>query len=220
MLIALLLAASAAAPLEVVGFSPDDKYVAFVEHGVGEGSGFPWARLRVLDIARSADALPPVEVTLDSGKPADTEDAAVRKARASADAARAKLGVASWAAPRAIAHEANGEMSDHGGAPIGTLELKQRTGKGKCEEPFRPLLLKLTVIWLDDDHPSKVADEKKPPKDRQCATECGVGDIYAHGKAALFFARCNVQGFEGPATKYSPYTAMLTYGLDEPVPAQ
>ncbi len=220
MLIAFLLAASSAAPVEVVGFSPDDKYVAFIEHGVGEGSGFPWAKLRVLEVARSADAVPPVEVTLNSGGPNDTENAAVQKARASAEVVRGKLGIASWAAPRVIAHDEKGEMNERSGAPIGNLEIKERSGRGKCEEPFRPLVLKLTVIWLDDDHPSKVADEKRPPKDRPCATGCGVGDIYAHGKAALFFARCTVQGFEGPATKYSPYAAVLTYGLDEPVPAQ
>jgi hypothetical protein len=98
--------------------------------------------------------------------------------------------------------------------------MQQRAGKGKCDEPFRPLLLKLTVLWLDDDRPAKVAEEKKTPKERPCATECALGDIYAHGKAVLAFAKCTVQGYEGPTTKYTPYTAKLTYGLDEPLPAQ
>lgn len=219
MLIALLVAA-AAAPVEVVGFSADDKYVAWIEHGTSEGSGFPWARLHVTDVARSADAVPAVQVTLDSGKEGDTEEAAVQRARSSAQSMRGMLGVSSWVSPRVIQHDAKGEMSDRTGAPIGTVELKQREGKGKCEEPFRALLLKLTVLWLDDDRPSKIADEKKPPRERPCATGCALGDIYAHGKAALVFAKCGVQGFEGPATKYTAYTAKLTYGLDEPLPAQ
>ncbi|HZX94979.1 MAG TPA: DUF2259 domain-containing protein [Myxococcales bacterium] len=220
MLLALLLAAAAAGPVEVVGFSPDDKYVAFIEHGVAEGSGYPWARLRVMDVGRSADAAAPVSITLDSGKDTDTEEGAVRKARDAAEAARVKLGIASWAAPRIIQTDDKGELSDHTGAPIGTLEIKERAGKGKCEEPFRPLLLSLVIHWLDDDKPARVAEEKKPPKDRSCAGECALGGVFAHGKVALVLAKCTVQGFEGPSTHYSPYTARLPYGLDEPLPAQ
>ena len=112
MLIALLLAANAL-PIEVVGFSPDDRYVAWIEHGFGEGSGYPWARLYVIEVSRSAYDLPPVEVTLDSGNQTDSEDAAVRKARAAADPARARLRVSSWVAPRVIQHDEKGELRDH-----------------------------------------------------------------------------------------------------------
>src|SRR3954447_25153902 len=119
MLLALVLAAATTSPVEVVGFSPDDKYVAWIEHGVSEGSGYPWARLHVTAVTRSADATAPVAITLDSGKDTDTEEAAVQQARAAAAAARAKLGVACWAAPRVIQHDDKGELSDHTGAPIG-----------------------------------------------------------------------------------------------------
>ncbi|SRR6266404_9396675 len=221
MLIALLLAANAL-PIEVVGFSPDDRYVAWIEHGVGEGSGYPWARLHVIEVSRSADALPPVEVTLDSGKETDSEDAAVRKARAAADPARARLRVSSWVAPRVIQHDEKGELRDHRGAPIGTLQIEERAtradSKSKCEAPFRPLLLRLSLFFLDDDKPARLAEDKKLPKDRPCASGCEVAGVFAHGKAALAFARCGVQGFEGPSTKYSAYAGTLPYGLDEPIP--
>src|SRR5262249_35590936 len=173
MLIALLLAANAL-PIEVVGFSPDDKYVAWIEHGVAEGSGFPWARLHLTEVARSADASAPVEIKLDSGKDTDTEDAAVKQARAAAEGERARLRVASWAAPRVIQHDEKGELSDHTGAPIGTLQIEERVAKGKstCEEPFRPVLLRLAMFFLGDDRPARLAEDKKPPKDRPCATSC------------------------------------------------
>ena len=112
MLIALLLAAGPALPIEVVGFSPDDRYVAWIEHGVSEGSGYPWARVHVTEVSGSGEAIPPVKITLDSGRDTDTEDAAVRKARAAADAARGKLRVESWVTARIIQHE-QGELSDH-----------------------------------------------------------------------------------------------------------
>jgi len=215
MLIALLLAANAL-PVEVVGFSPDDRYVAFIEHGVAEGSGFPWARLRVIDVARNADATAPVEVQLDSGKETDTEDAAVKRARAAAESARGKLRVASWVPARTVQAEENGELTKPSGAPIGTVQIEERVAKGKssCEEPFRPLMLRLALYFLGDDKPARLAEEKKPPKDRACATSCTLAGVFAHGKAALMLARCGVQGSEGPATKFSAYAGTLPYALE------
>jgi len=223
MLIALLLALGPL-PIEVVGFSPDDRYVAWIEHGVSEGSGYPWASLHVTEVSRSAEAVPPVKIRLDSAQDTDTEVAAVRKARAAADAARGKLRIASWVAPRIIQHDEKGELSDHRGAPIGTVQIEERVASGKdkakCDEPFRPLLLRLVVLFLDDDHPARLAEDRKLPTDRPCASTCELAGVFAHGKSALAFTRCGVQGFEGPGTKYTAYAGTLPYGLDEPLRAQ
>jgi hypothetical protein len=203
------------AAIQVIGFSPDDKYVAYMEHGVGAGSGNAFATLHILDVRKGAPAQAPVEIRLDGGD----EDAAVSQARAAAERAREALHVAEWAPPREIAHDDHGAMSDAQGAPIGTLELKSRSAgpreRARCEEPFQPLLLKLTVLWMDDDHPSRMTDEKKLPAGRPCASECALDKVYAHGKAALVLVKCTVQGFEGPEAKISAYTAQLTYGLAE-----
>src|SRR6267154_981317 len=121
MLIALLLAANAL-PIEVVGFSPDDRYVAWIEHGVGEGSGYPWARLHVTEVSRSADAVPPVDITLDSGKETDSEDEAVRGARAAADSAGGTPRVSSGGAAPVIRTDGTGDLRNPGGAPVGTLQ--------------------------------------------------------------------------------------------------
>ena len=217
MMIALALVV--AAPIEVVGFSPDDRYAAWIEHGVGAGSGFPFATLHVTDIAKSAEALPPRTVTLDGGRETDTEEAAVERARALADDAREKLEIKEWAHARNIQHD-NGEMSDHEGAPIGTMEVKARKAAGRCQEPFAPLLLKITVHFLDDDKPARLVEDKRVPKDRPCLTGCALDRIYAHGKAALVFVKCGAPGFEGPASKLVALTGTLPYGLDEELPAE
>jgi hypothetical protein len=216
MLIALLFAANAL-PVEVVGFSPDDRYVAWIEHGVGEGSGHPWARLHVTEVSRSADAVPPVHITLDSGKETDSEDEAVRKARAAADSAGGKLRVSSWIAARVIRTDEKGDLRDARGAPVGTLQIEDRAtradAKSKCDAPFRPLLLRLSIFFLDDDKPARLAEDKKLPKDRPCASSCEVAGVFAHDNAALAFTRCGVQGFEGASTKYTAYAGKLPYPL-------
>ena len=55
LLFGLLLPAAAAAgdyaDLAIVGFSPDGKYFAYIEHGVQDGSGFPYANAYVIDTA-------------------------------------------------------------------------------------------------------------------------------------------------------------------------
>jgi predicted secreted protein len=215
MILALLFAA---APVDVVGFSPDDRYVAWIEHGTAEGSGHPWARLHVTEVARSADAVAPVEVTLDSGKPADTEETAVKQARAAADAARGKLRVTSWTAARPVEHDSAGELSDRDGAPLGTVQIEQRPAKGKgsaCEEPFRPVLLRVMISLMGDDRPRRLGEDKSVPKDRPCASTCELGGVFAHGKAVLAVIRCAVKGFEGASSKYSAYTGTLPHGLVE-----
>jgi len=213
MLLALLLAA---APVEVVGFSPDDRYVAWIEHGVAEGSGYPWARLHVVDVARSGDVMPPVEVKLESGSATDSERAAVNQARAAADSVRAKLKVTSWEPAKAVEHDAGGELSEASGAPLGTVQVEQKSVKGKapvCEEPFKPALLRLTISLMGDDRTRRLGEDKSVPKDRPCVATCELDGVFAHGKAVLAFTKCGVKGFEGASAKYTAYTATLPHGL-------
>ncbi|HTO97417.1 MAG TPA: DUF2259 domain-containing protein [Myxococcales bacterium] len=213
----MLLALLCAAAVEVVGFSPDGRYAAYVEHDVGEGSGIPWARLRIANVSRGADAMPPVEIRLDSGKATDTEEEAVRRARAKASEALGKLSVASWAAPHAIRVEGNGELKERSGAPLGTLQITAReaTARNKCDEPFRPLLLRLLLFLLDDDRPKPFAEEKAVPRERPCASSCELSALFSRGKAALALVKCAVPGFEGPATRTTAYAGPLPFALDE-----
>src|SRR2546428_697234 len=77
--------------------------------------------------------------------------------------------------------------------------------KSECGEPFRPFLPRLVVLFLDDAPPARLAEDKKLPTDRPCASTCELAGVFAHGKSALAFTRCGVQGFEGPGTKYTAY---------------
>src|SRR5512140_3841838 len=118
MLIALLLAPAPTHPVDVVGFSPDNKYVAWIEHGVGEINGFPWAVLHVTDVAQSADAVPTARISFDNGDPEDTEQKAVKQARANAETWRPRLHVSSWVAPRRIRHDDQVELLNAKGKPF------------------------------------------------------------------------------------------------------
>src|SRR3954447_17908225 len=214
MLIALLLAAAATHPLDVVGFSPDNKYVAWIEHGVGESNGFPWARMHVTNVAQNAEAVPTAQIVFDLGDPADTEQKAVKQARVAAETWKRRLKVSSWVAPRHIRHDDQGELLDAKGKPFATVNIKVSSGPATCQAPYRPLLLEVLVQRNKDTEPTRLAQDSAPLRDRPCMVACLVGDVYTHGKATLVLAACGVDAFQGrPVTRYTAYAGVLPYSL-------
>jgi hypothetical protein len=208
---------------EVLGWSPDGAYVATLDHGVGEGSGFPWAKLRLYDTAKRKLAAEPTTVTLET--PGATEAEAVRAAKKKAEGEKTRLRIREWVPGKQIAHDDKGELSEQSGAPIGTLKLTATKASKKqqartCEDPFIAQRLKLVMYFLDDDKPFTVLDEKATPKDRACVGSCKLGPVFAQATAALFVVECQVQGFEGAATLSYPVAVKLPYGLDVELPKQ
>jgi predicted secreted protein len=191
------------AAVQILGFSPGDKQVAYLETGANEGSGEAYAKLHVIDIAKNAG-----KVTSFAG-----QDAAAQALKAASSTA--------WAKPRTIEHDDRGELSDRTGAPIGTLELTTRkAAKSSCDEPFDALLLKVVIHFMDDDKPTAVGSEKSLPKMRPCASSCALDKVYAHGKAALVLVKCVTPGFEGKGETITAFAKSLPYGLDEDLPPQ
>lgn len=215
-LLASIVSGATPATYDVLGFSPDGRYVALVEHGVFDGSGFPWARLTVLDSSRNAVVAAPPRVELQDGE--GDEAKAVEKARGLADEARAKLKITAWAPATAVTVEEHGQLRAKDGSPVGNLEVKTRAGKSpkgaSCDEPFAPLLVKLTMYFMDDEKPYVVFDEKKLAA-RRCVTGCAIKSVHAKGKAALFGVVCTEQGFEGATELLVPVAGRVAYPLDE-----
>jgi hypothetical protein len=215
MLIALVLAAAAVHPVDVVGFSPDNKYVAWIEHGTNEVNGFPWARMHVTEVARSVDAVPTVQVTFDTGLEGETEQKAVKQARVAAETWRRKLKVSSWVPPRKIRHDDQGELLDAKGKPFAAVDLKTSAGQATCQQPYKALLLEVLVHRNQDTEPTRLAGDASTRRDYPCTIACGLGDVYTRGKAALVFAGCGVDAFQGqPVTRYSAYTGVLPWKLE------
>lgn len=219
----LVAGAAHADTLEVLGWSADGAYVALVAHGVGEGSGHPWARLTILDTSKRKSVAEPTKVDLDSEGATEADAVTAVKKRAAEE--RARLKISAWVPGKAVAHDEKGELREQAGPPIGTLELTAtKAGKKQqarpCDEPFVAQRLKLVMHWMDDETPFSILDEKKTPKERACVTACKLGSVFAQAKAAVFILECGIQRFEGPATLSFPVVTKLPYGLDEDLPPQ
>jgi predicted secreted protein len=217
MLLALLLAAAPAAPIEFIGFSPDARYAAYVDHGVADGSGFPYASLQIVDVARNRPAAPPVKVSLQGGAASDTEEAAVKQAKAGAAPVMKRLKIASWVPGKELKVTGK-ELENNGGEPLGSVEVKSKRARGVCEEPFLPLLLSLEFNLIDDET-RKVSQERVLPPHR-CLSECAASRVFSYRKGFLVLARCSSRGFEGPAATFVPLAGVLPQGIDEDLPAQ
>ena len=207
-------AAASAQTLEVLGWSEDGGYVALIEHGVGDGSGFPWGTLTILETAKNK---PAASARVDLRNDGASEADAVTQLKKKAEAERKRLKISRWVPGKTIAHDEKGALREPEGNPIGTLELKPTRATRKqqareCAEPFGAFLMKVELSLLDAEKPLVVLDEKRVPKERACVTTCQLGPVYAQAKGALFVLQCAIQGFEGPGKLYYPVAARLPVG--------
>jgi hypothetical protein len=256
-LFCLLAPLAARADFEAIGFSRDDAYVAFVEHGTSEGRGTPWARLTILEVGKNARVGKPVESgkppgsvesgkppgsvesgkppgsvesgkppgSVESGKPpgsvaveldpsgeARTEEDAVAQVKALAQPELLRLGITE-AARSSKVDDKNGFGGD--GWEEGVVQIATRPArkkKSRCAEPFKPLLLTISISQTDAE-PLTLLSEKKAPKDRPCTGQCAPRRLYAHGKAVLVMGTCSAPGFEGAGEKLIAVAARLPVSL-------
>ncbi len=207
---------------QVLGWSPDAKYVAVIIHGTGEGSGHPFATLTIYATKTGKVVGEPERVELGSEGASEAE--AVNRVMQLGQAHADKLKVKRWLPANEIAHDEKGELREGSGVPIGTVEIITRLAKKNqatkvCDEPMQPLLLQLVIHWMDDDKPFKVLDEKKVPKERACISGCTLGTVFAYEKSALFMLSCTTAGFEGSAQSLYPVFAnKLPYNLHAELP--
>ncbi len=94
--------AAVVADFRNLGFSPDGRHFAFMEYGVQDGSGFPFASVFVIDLERDAWAGPPVHIVLE--KEASDAREAMRIALRKAASTLKRAGIAPLLTGRELFH--------------------------------------------------------------------------------------------------------------------
>jgi predicted secreted protein len=189
--------------VELFGWTPDGSKVVAIEHGMYDGKGSFWARATFFDTLKGAVMGKPLEVELESDA---SEDAAVAQMKKLAEAERVRLKLPALVAGKVIKTSQKGELTGADGSPTGNLEIKSAPAGKKlqvraCGEPFNPELVSVKLFLMGGDKPITVLNEKKVPATRACSGGCTASSTYGQGKGALFVLKCQVQGFEGPATQ-------------------
>lgn len=210
--------------VELFGWSPDGTKVAWIENGISDGKGTPWAKVTFFDTSKGAPLGKPLELELEDTE--RTREDVVAEAMKRAEAERVRLKLPAFVPGKRIATDAKGELTSKDGSPIGNLEVKLRKAGKKervreCPEGFAAELISAKLFLMGGDAPLKVADEKKTPAARACSMGCTPTSTYGQGKGALFILKCSVQTFEG--ADYAPTVlplGKLEFPLEADLPAE
>jgi predicted secreted protein len=208
----------------ILGFSQDGAYFAFEEHGVQDGSGFPYANVYVIDVAKDSwVAGTPVRVLVedDGAILATARSNAMTQARPALD----RLGITAEgshvvdnpatelsADPYAVRFRTNQwfDMVER----AWTLKLTRLPMPGSmgCEnfDDVAGFRLELT----DPDGGTRVLnDDKSLPASRTCARDYAISDVIvlpsdggATGATMAVIVSLIRQGFEGPDRRFLAVT--------------
>ncbi len=123
-----------------LGFSPDGRHFAFMEHGVQDGSGFPFANVFVIDLNRDAWMGPPVRVLI--RQEAEDARAAMRRALRLARPMLERAGIDSLLTGRELFHAPPTEGT--GPAITATFTIR----RWQVNDPHRRYELRLSTFPL------------------------------------------------------------------------
>ena len=207
--------------VELFGWTPDGSKVVAIEHGMYDGKNSFWARATFFDTLKGVAMGKPLELELESDA---SEAAAVEQMKKKAETERVRLKLPALVPGKVIQTNEKGELTAADGGPTGSLEIKSRPTKGKvgeCGDPFTPELLTVKLFLMGDDKPITLLNEKKAPPSRKCSMGCSASATYGQAKAGLFVLKCQVPGFEGPATQAMlvPF-GKLEFPLEADLPPQ
>ncbi|MCS7067237.1 MAG: DUF2259 domain-containing protein [Meiothermus sp.] len=193
-----------AATLEFWGFSRDGKYLAFEQYGVQDGSGFPYAELYVVDVARNT-LLHSAKVVEQGG---GTSAEARGKVLAQSRAALARYG---------IVQGNQGRFAPVAGknAPVQRVEFTalgrpRRLELTTSEAPREPSCLtqpsRLLELRLDG---KALQRDTRLPASRACAYDYEIHSVFVLGSSLAVFVRVTLDGFEGPNLRWMVVSARL-----------
>jgi predicted secreted protein len=197
-----------AANLEYWGFSKDGKYLAFEQYGTQDGSGFAYAELYVVDVARNA-TVSAQNVVLQSGSP----DQARKRTLAQSQTALKRYGIVRGNQGRFAGIAAQNPTADvpqrvefNAVGRTRTLELSTRAApetQTKCsDKPSRLLSLRFQPGGV-------LQSDAKLPASRRCAFDYEIQSVFVYGSSLAVLIKVSLYGFEGPDLRWMMVTARL-----------
>jgi len=205
-----------------LGFSPDGRFFAFMEHGVQDGSGFPYANVFIIDLEQDAFAAKPVRVLLQTEAPNSLP--AMRQALQAARPDLSRLRINELLTGRELFHApATQGMSPAMRAhfvlwphQLGQAEFTYvlqlsafPLPGGDCAPGTveSALGFALDVMSMASGEGARLYEDERVPKSRHCVTRYAIDRVIhfrpAHGKArTVVIVRYGYFAFEGLDERY------------------
>jgi predicted secreted protein len=200
------------AHFDLIGFSKNGAYLAFGQAAIGDGTGFPYAGIDVVDVAKNTlIASSSVSTQADNSSTAQVRAAVLTKATPMLK----KYGIKTGNQGRFV----TGGLGSSQGTVIDntldfsvkgvsyTLELSMRDGDQESEcNDHAPQLLK---IMLFGKVPRVLQNDTKLPGSRRCASDYRMHSVFVYGSSMVVFVSVSSDGFEGNNIDFMAVTAKL-----------
>lgn len=214
------------ATLNFIGFSKDGRYLAFEEYGTQDGSGFPYANIYVIDVAKNSFASPSVAIRLEQETATEQMARARAKLRAAAALKRFRIvagNTGTLLVSRLLTDITAYDRKDPGderkinfAEVIGSmyregdydLILKSSNAEVKdctyLDDPPR----KLELLLKDNNADKTLVLQKDPslPASRGCPMSYEMQRVYVYQNFIAVFLNTYHMGFEGPDMRYMVVT--------------
>jgi predicted secreted protein len=208
---------------KVLGFSADNKTVAFADMGIGDGSGFGIATISVVNV--KTNTLIKTVQGVDERESGATESEALKKALAKINLA--KYGITAGKnlgkslverRPTDYSSTSNTIFSVDSWAEGGSsatvpkyeLTIETAPAKAECYDMGEAVGMKLTLTNKEGEATpiNRVLqqDSASLPKSRGCAMGYSVTNVIKSGSALVVAVKYSSPGFEGPDTQHMVVT--------------
>lgn len=215
------------ATLSFIGFSKDGRYLAFEEHGVQDGSGFPYSNIYFIDVEKNSFAAPAVKVRID--RETATEQLARTRARLNAAAALRRLRIVDRNTGTLVVtrlltdvsvnhfyKEADDTQTVNFAELISSmyrqgdydLTLKPVEVKTKECDIFDQPIYKLDLTLRDNTAEKTIVLQRDTtlPASRSCPIHYAIQFVYLYDAYIVVFLNSYATGFEGPDMRYLAVT--------------
>ncbi len=197
---------------DLIGFSKSGAYVAFGQAAIGDGTGFPYAGIDVIDVAKNTlVASANVDTQTDNSSTAEVRAAVLSKAAPMLK----KYGIQMGNQGRFVA----GGLGGAQGAAVDNslefnakgisyrLELSMRDSGAQTDcDGHAPQLLKVTLAGKTT---RVLQNDTKLPASRHCASDYRMHSVFVSNSSLVVFVSVSSDGFEGPNIKFMAVTAKL-----------
>jgi predicted secreted protein len=187
------------------GFSGNGAYVAFQQTAIGDGSGYPYSTLNIIDVARNTLVYQKTTSLENSGA---TENQARAKVLIEAGAALKKYGIKPGDQGRFVF--GNSVRTDFEFEALGkTYSLEVKT-QDLPDIPECDMTRQLLEVRLFSGNTSRsLQRDTKLPGSRGCAYNYNLHSVFIKGSSLVAFIAVSTPGFEGPNLDWMVVTTTL-----------
>ena len=214
-----------------IGFSKDGKFFSYFEYGVSDGSGFPYAMVKFINLQKNTYASPQITAMDENDQVGGIESLrAIRmKALMKARHTLAKLGISKSYFGEILASRKLTDLSSASVSKIPfarfpvirglsspsyevNLTTKPSAHSAKCYFDENPMMLNLTVKNLTTGKMMTLQNDVTLPESRGCVTGYRIQDVIAQENEdhrVVVLLNVLTTGFEGDDSRTMAVTGLL-----------